>query len=98
MGLHVKIITEMNRLSNWRLALAISATYTLLGTIYSYYAMSSMMSSDIWFLLFFPVSFLPQLILFTESNPFYIILAIQTVIMFLVAAFIWVFIKAARED
>ena len=88
----------MKRWSNWKLALVISTIYTLLGTAYSYYAIDQMVTSGFLYWFFFPVSIVPQLILFTEREPFYSILLVQTITTFALAALIWVFLKSARDE
>jgi len=91
-------ISQMKRLSHWRLSFLISIVYTILGTIYSFYAVHTMLDSGVLYFLFFPVTFFAQLILFTTRDPFFSLLIAQSISMLICAAFLWLFFKATRED
>jgi len=87
-----------SRMSNRKLSLIIAFVYVVLGTFYSYYAINNMISDGIIYYIFFPVSFLPQLILFTERDPFVYILICQTITLAITSIFLWFFISIVRAN
>jgi hypothetical protein len=86
------------RLSNKGLAFYVALAYVILATIYSYWAMSNLVSDGILYYLFFPAMIIPSLILFTERDPGYMILICQVITLLLIWPVFWFFIHLFRKS
>ncbi len=86
------------KLSNKKLAFYAALVYVILATIYSYWAMSNLVSDGIFYYLFFPATIFPSLILFTEREPGFKILICQAITLLLTWPLFWLFIHLFRDD
>jgi len=87
-----------NKISNKKLAFCIALVYVTLATIYSYWTMRNLEEGGFLYYLFFPVIIFPSLILFTEREPTVMILICQTITLFIIWPFFWLFINLCRDD
>lgn len=86
------------KLSNKKLAFYVALVYSILATIYSYWAMYNLVSDGIFYYLFFPATIFPSLILFTEREPGFMILICQIITLLFIWLFFWLFIHLFRND
>ena len=85
-------------MSNRKLSFIIAFIYVILGTLYSYYAMNNLISDGIIYYIFYPVSILPQIILFTERESFLYIFICQTITLVIMTLLIWSLISVLRKE
>lgn len=86
------------KLSNKKLTFIGALVYVMLATIYSYWAMSNLISDGILYYLFFPATIFPSLILFTEREPVFMILICQTITFLLIWPLFWLIVHLFRHD
>ena len=84
-------------MSNRKLSFIIAFIYVIFGTFYSYYAMNNVISDGIIYYIFFPVSIIPQIILFTEREPFLYILICQIITLVITTLLIWSLMSVIRK-
>jgi len=85
-------------LSNKKLAFYVALVYVILATIYTYWAMSNVASTGIFYYLFFPATIFLSLILLTERDPGLMILICQTITLLLIWPIFWLFIHLVRDE
>ncbi len=87
----------IKRISNKKLAFYITLVYVILATIYSYWTMRNLEEGGILYYVFFHAIIFPSLILFTEREPALMILICQTITLFIIWPFFWLFIHLFRD-
>jgi hypothetical protein len=91
----------LTKLSNKRLSFWIAIVYVGLGTIYSFsYWTYPIIGTfgDILFGFFFPVSFFPIVVFFTERKPFFYLLVSQTIVLLAIWTVMYRLIHFFRKE
>jgi hypothetical protein len=93
----------MRKISNKKLSLFISSVYVVLGTTYGViYWTPANIFGKLLFYPFMPVCFAPIGLMFTERNPFFLILITQTITFFLIWGLVYfglhLFRKSASDN
>src|ERR1700709_38022 len=89
---------ENDKISNKKLAFYIALVYVILATIYTYWAMSNLVSDGFLYYIFFPATIFASLILFTEREPGILLLICQTITLLIIWLLFWFFINLLRDD
>ena len=87
-----------NRISNKKLSFYITLGYVILATIYTFWAMTDVVSDGILYYFFFPATIIPSIILFTEREPGIMILICQAITLFMMWPLFWLFVQLFRKD
>ena len=88
-------MTKKNSKKN---AFYIALVYVTLATIYTYWAMTNLVSDGFLYYIFFPATIIPSLILFTEREPGILLLICQTITFFIIWLLLWFFIYLFSND
>ena len=86
------------KISNKKLSFYLALFYVILATIYTYWAMTNLVSDGFLYYIFFPATIFPSLILFTEREPGIFLLICQTITFFIIWLLFWFFIHLFRDD
>ncbi|MES2575248.1 MAG: hypothetical protein V4572_09920 [Bacteroidota bacterium] len=85
-------------LSNKKISFYIALAYTILATVYSYWAMANLVVDGIFYYLFFPATIFPSLILLTERESGFMILICQAITLLLIWGIFWLFLHSFRDE
>ena len=86
------------KLSNKKLAFTIALFYVTLATIYSVWAMNNLVSDGVLYSFFFPAIVFPSLILFTETEPLFMVLICQVITLLIIWPIFWFFTNLIRKE
>ena len=86
------------KLSNWTLALIITMTYVILGTIHVNHYEDEGTFEKFLFFFFIPVEILPGLLLWSESKPTTLIIICQTINCLILWPIIWLPVNLFRDE
>lgn len=87
----------LTKISNKKLSFFIALAYVALATFYSYWSMRNLVSDGVLYYLFYPASIFPDIILFSEREPWFMIVICQIFTLFLIWPLIWMFTALIRE-
>ena len=98
----MKNSSTKNRMSNKRLSFIVSLFYVGIGTIYGLTYWTELNTtnafSNFLFYIFMPASFLLEVILFSERNPFILGLLTQVITFFIFWGFVYSVLNIFRID